>query len=266
MYHQKPLLGELPDYSHPLTPTAAWIMNEGSGNKIFDIIRGNHGIFGAGAAAPSWVPEGIKFDGGDYINCGDSPSLNPDHITISAEIKTSSTGSEKQIFTKDRTETVTERVWQFRKTDTEKLQFIVFKTDVDVDWVIGNTSISDNNLHHVVGTWDGSYIKVYFDGILDCTPVAYSGSLQQGQPNDAFIGKGELTDPGYWNGLIESVYFYNYSLSSSQIWQLHVDPYCWLRQPFQAELMYVAPPIGAIMNQFQKANLGADLYDGVLIA
>lgn len=34
---------------------------------------------------------------------------------------------------------------------------------------------------------------------------------------------------------------------------------------FNQETIEVAPPVGAIINQFQGANLGADLYNGAII-
>ncbi len=56
---------------------------EGSGAKIHDVSRyHNNGIFGAGAAAPTWVmsPSGLwvlNYDGvGQYVSCGASASLN----------------------------------------------------------------------------------------------------------------------------------------------------------------------------------------------
>ncbi len=55
------------------------------------------------------------------------------------------------------------------------------------------------------------------------------------------------------------------ALSPSQIKFLHDDPYFMFRMP--EELYGYSPAaVGAIMNQFQKHNVGADLYNGAIIA
>ena len=55
MPFRKPLLGELIDYSDPLTKglVGYWLMNEGAGNKVFDLsVNKNTGIING--TAPSW--------------------------------------------------------------------------------------------------------------------------------------------------------------------------------------------------------------------
>lgn len=56
----------------------------GSGTVVKDRSReGNDGTFGAGAAAPTWKRNSLYFDGGDYVDCGDKPSLQPtDELTL----------------------------------------------------------------------------------------------------------------------------------------------------------------------------------------
>ena len=49
---------------------------------------------------------------------------------------------------------------------------------------------------------------------------------------------------GFFKGTIDEVSIYNRALSASEIWQLYVDPYCWMGEPMDAELFYAAPPVG----------------------
>lgn len=53
-------------------------LQEGAGMTAFDKSwYKNNGALGAGAAAPTWVPGGgLDYDGGDWLNCGNDPSLD----------------------------------------------------------------------------------------------------------------------------------------------------------------------------------------------
>jgi hypothetical protein len=47
---------------------AMYLFDDGSGTQLTDSgPNGLHGTLGAAAAAPSWVTEGLSFDGGDYV-------------------------------------------------------------------------------------------------------------------------------------------------------------------------------------------------------
>ena len=257
MYNQKPLLGTLPNYAHPLTPNvAAWVMNEGSGNKIFDIINSNHGTFGAGAAAPSWAPEGLDFDGGDYVNLTGFTGAGTTHTIAFRIYSRDSTSAGKYFF----------------DIQTGRLLFAwgsdqagdIGVWDGSGTWKDFASSPSANTWHDLIFLLNSSNNKMdlYLDGIhygnqKSYTPRAIGGNVT--------IGSRYSMDGFYFEGMTAHVYIYDYILSPFQISQLHYNPYSWLAQPMEAELMYAAPPVGAIINQFQKANLGADLYDGVLI-
>ena len=47
---------------------------------------------------------------------------------------------------------------------------------VDYEQVIGGTNLNDNAWHFVVGTWDGSYLRVYVDGMQDASPAAWGNA------------------------------------------------------------------------------------------
>ena len=43
--------------------------------------------------------------------------------------------------------------------------------------VHGNTLLQTGQWYHVVGTWDGSNIRIYVDGVLDNTPTARAAPI-----------------------------------------------------------------------------------------
>lgn len=202
-----------------------WALDNGSGTSATDSsTNGNTGTLTGG---PTWttgqIGSAVTFDGSDdYIRVPNSTALNPDYITVAAWIKTSATGVLDQIITKD-DYTGGKRVWQFRKTTSNTLEFIVFRDSDDTNYqASGVVTITDNNWHHVAGTWDGVTIRVFVDGRQDGTGAAFSGVLNAGQNNDVIIGSSELNgDPGYLPGQIDEARIYSRALSADEISQLY---------------------------------------------
>ena len=77
MRTHKPLLGELPDWTRFPRPVGLWLMNEGGGSRVNDLSgNGNTGTHtGATWVAGNSCPA-VNYDGNDYTNCGNGPSLN----------------------------------------------------------------------------------------------------------------------------------------------------------------------------------------------
>ncbi|MHA1355733.1 MAG: DUF2341 domain-containing protein, partial [Candidatus Heimdallarchaeota archaeon] len=195
----------------------------GGSNCMWDSTSNvNHGTPGGTMTSDDLVDgkvgKALDFDGGDdSIDLGNAASLNPAYITLEAILKTIDTGY-SQIITKDEYVSAPyERVWQFKKNQTDgNLCLIVFKTDTDYDQVVGTSNLSDDSYHHVVGTWDGVVIKVYVDTILE-NSKNYSGSLQSGQSNNAFIGRREdTTNQDWWDGILDEIRMSN--TARSDVW------------------------------------------------
>lgn len=269
MFNQKPLLGTLINWAHPLSKglIGCWLFNENSGDKVFDLSgNGNLGTFGAGASAPTWEPgrigPALDFDGGDEIDCGSGSTLDnlTSAITVEAWVKPGLTGSWQTIVEKNWN--VAGQSWILEITNSNWFEFYVKTSDglANAQWT---TAVSTGVWYHIVGTFDGTNVKLYVNGLLKESDNL-TGTIGINS-NPVYIGNKKNLDQ-FFTGSVGMLKIYNRTLNASEIWQLYIDPYCWLAQPMGAELMYAAPPVGAIIKQFQKTNLGADLYDGVLIA
>ncbi|MEZ4156368.1 MAG: LamG domain-containing protein [Candidatus Paceibacterota bacterium] len=163
--------------------------------------------------------QGLKFDGlNNYVRIPNSASLNPSYITVAAWIKTDATGTYQQIIDKDNTSD--KRVWQFRVTNSNKVEFIPFNASTNGSKV-GDITVTDGVWHHVAGTWDGSDIKVYIDGVQDGSGSSFSGSLRTGQTNNIAIGQLSGGQGNTFNGTIDDARIYNRALSASEIDQLY---------------------------------------------
>lgn len=87
---------------------------------------------------------------------------------------------------------------------------------------IGRLSLKDVNKivslkwYHVVGTFDGSTIKVYIDGGSPAASTSYSGSIGvSGYPVN--IGRGTYDDTRIFDGAINDVGIWDRALTTSEI-------------------------------------------------
>ena len=72
--------------------------------------------------------------------------------------------------------------------------------------------------HFVVGTWDGSNMNLYVDGILVAGPVAKT-SMVSTAGQTTYIGVSNLGSTGYYNGSLSIISAYNRALSAAEVAQ-----------------------------------------------
>jgi len=73
------------------------------------------------------------------------------------------------------------------------------------------------SLTHFVGTYDGSNLKIYENGVLGQTGLPYSLNVSNPITN-LTVGRGGVANY-YWNGSIPRVSIYNKALTSSEVLQ-----------------------------------------------
>jgi len=84
------------------------------------------------------------------------------------------------------------------------------------------SSINDGNIHHIQAVYDGSQIKVYFDGVLEATASQTGNILNRNAKLFIGVGTTNATSPSYayaWNGNIYSVKLYNKALTAAEVLQ-----------------------------------------------
>jgi hypothetical protein len=84
---------------------------------------------------------------------------------------------------------------------------------------LSGLTLSQNQWYHVVGTYDGSYQRIYVNGVLD-TSKAWSGNIVSS--TTVRVGWG-LSDR-YWRGLIDEVRIYSRALSDDEIKWNYMHP------------------------------------------
>ncbi len=119
------------------------------------------------------------------------------------------------VFSKDQTGNPLNRVWQFR-INAGKPEFIVFSSDTTNALTSSPEAVNDGQFHHLCGTWDGAFVRMYVVGVLKSS-VAFAGSLSPGQSNPANIGRMQTASPSYFNGVLDEIRLSSTARSSDWI-------------------------------------------------
>ncbi len=228
----KPLPGTLPNPAHPLSRGLVGCWFADGSKSAFDYSGNqNNGTFGDGADAstfPTLVPGrngyAWRFDGGDYVNCGNAQSLNlSTELTILAWINPNGVSENGYILTKY-SAVITGYSLQWAGS-LDKVQFIYG----DGTGIINKYSdgFTDSNVwvHIAVVKNIASNIYFYKNGVL-----AGSGTGVIIAPGTESVLLGNLTGGIYsstfFNGLIDDVKIYNRALSQQEVRDLTMNSYC----------------------------------------
>src|SRR5262249_23687160 len=153
-----------------------------------------------------------------YVQVPADPAFDiPQGITIEGWIKTTS-GFNKYIVTKNE-DSFYLGVGPVGAAPN-KLSF--WLNGVTNSWVQSTTNVNDGQWHHVAGTYDGAFMKVYVDGQLE-NSVAKTGSITTGTA-PVYIGR--RPSEGVFNGLIDELTISARALSAVEIAAIHTNGRC----------------------------------------
>ncbi len=250
---QKPFRGMQLNKSHPLAKglVGAYVMNEGTGDTIFDLSGNNNNGMISGA---DWVSNGLDFvaANNDYVNLGSASSLddiNP--ITICIWLKSFGFGDDDRIYTKDDTGG-SGKTLCIREAPDNVLEYRSSYSITDGFWWSPTNSFLPNNQYFMCVTHDNSDVTndpiIYIDGnsVLVYEERTPSGTIVSDAGIDAIIGnRPDAARP--WNGPIDSVYIYNRILTPPQVAQLNREPFVMFQPTFSESLYYRLPTSPTLM-------------------
>src|SRR3989339_2094934 len=196
---------------------AEWHLDDGSGSSAADS-SGNSNT-GTLTGSPAWVTgktnTGLQFDGlNTYVSVTDSNSLDlTTGISIEAWVKCgdiSQDGSTRRVLDKG----------AYLLGASDKSYFKIFKggvaSSVENTW----TSADVNVWHHLVGTYDGTAVKLYQDGVL-VNQTATTGNIDT---NTSVLNIGrQSSGAGRFIGIIDEVKIYNRALTLAEVVE-HYNP------------------------------------------
>lgn len=207
-------------------PVGVWTFDEGSGTRVADSSpSGNNGVLTGGV---SWVPgvfgSALSFDGSSgQVKMADNDALEPAAaVTVSAWFKNSgSPGTYRYIVAKGANECIAASYGLYSGPNGG-LQFYVsqHRGTVYARSPDAGLGVWDGKWHLAVGTYDGSAIRLYVDGVQVGSGTAWAGSLEYLLPNnlnDLYIGNYPGCESHWFVGAIDNVMIWNRALSASEV-------------------------------------------------
>jgi FlaG/FlaF family flagellin (archaellin) len=231
---------------------AWWKFNENSGNTAIDSIGGYDGnIFQAG-----WTTgingSALEFDGtNDYVMVNEQ-IINDYPFTISAWIKTKSSGSNKAIVNLA-DPSLPNSYYGIDMRSNGKVRLIARNTN---NRVITGDSINDGEWHNLVAVFNSSIDrKLYLDGIINgthTTAVTFNNGTDRWS-----VGRwGDSSPSAYFDGAIDEVRLWDSALDASEILQF-----------YEAYVIGPEPPATDVQIPVSRwkfnENFGSVAYDSV---
>lgn len=195
-----------------------WHMNESAGNIVDSSGNGNNGTVNGGVAysQPGKMGTALSFNGSDsYVFIPNHSSLNPeDELTLLAwvnwDIDPALGLSHASIINK-----YGDNQYRLHHTNSNSAFEFAVRTAPNGDrWVNSVTKPQAGVWYFVVGTYDGSDLKIYVNGNLENT-ASHGGDLVT-STSDLNIGRRTSNDR-FFDGTIDEVAIFDRALSSQEI-------------------------------------------------
>jgi probable HAF family extracellular repeat protein/parallel beta-helix repeat protein len=208
---------------------AHWKLDETSGSVAEDSAGDNDGTLAGG---PVWKPYNGRMDGAlgfdgvnDYVNCGNSEVFDiTEEITVAAWVNISAVNVDWQTIVAKG-----DSAWRLSTAQSYRRFHFAVTGGPPWHYINGNIEVGLYEWHHVCGTYDGTNMRLYVDGVEDsASPVAESNGVTTNEYN-VYIGANEERDGRYWNGMIDDVRLYNVPLTSGEVYDLFMQAPIYVR-------------------------------------
>jgi hypothetical protein len=221
-----------PATAESLPLVAYWPMIEGRGQVIHDFSGNrNNGVMGASTAVepsdPTWIAGGLfgalRFAGGQFVTVPDSPSLEPQKVSVLALVRGStSPGTYRYVVSKGAMGCTTASYGLYTGSNGGMAFYVYNGVNYEVS-PEAQPSIWNGKWHVVAGTYDGSTVRLFVDGAevgsgTTALPasIAYGLPTQDGGLIGAYDG-GSCSDDFTFVGDIDEVSIWRAALPMSQI-------------------------------------------------
>lgn len=174
----------------------------------------------------------VALDGNNAYSATDHADFKPTgNFTIGKWIKTLKTGATQSLFASfycDSPSTFFSGI-QLRISTTNKAVLLSAKgggTTLGTHYQIitGGTTVTDGALNFIVGTWDGSYLRIYVNGASDATAVAWANAPVYHASNAVRVGCINTADGNsqFFTGSLDDVFLLNgTALTDPQIKEIY---------------------------------------------
>ena len=187
----------------------------------FTTTSGNDAAAGSGwttanARWPASSPQALMFNGSsNYVNVTDNTNLAmTSAISVESWIFPSVIFGGASIVNRRTTGNVGGFSLELAPSNT-----IGFYVYISGSWYVATSPANSVNLNqwsHVVGTYDGSTIKIYINGVLQAS-TSISGTINNPTTPNVWIGRNIASTSVYYTGVIDSTRIYSRALTASEI-------------------------------------------------
>ena len=200
-----------------------WKFDEGSGTTAYDSYDGNDGALING---PFWttgqVGGALSFDGeDDYVSIPSSASLDiTQAITVEMWINSPNYYKRYAIFLIKGSvyRPLAYGLRMFDTTGRPLFQIVTLDNNiVKYNYIVSPEPLTNNQWYHLVGTYDGSHMKIYVNGLLK-KEESWSGSIVSYDYYPLEIGGYSASGSKFrYPGLIDEVAIYSRPLTAEEI-------------------------------------------------
>jgi hypothetical protein len=222
----------------------AWLSGNGNANDSSG--NGHHGTLVNGTAFTSGrAGQAFSFDGiNDHITVSPSTALEPVNMSIAMWVRaTPGTGGQLQLLGDSSHASVANSGWALQILSNNHVGF-AYGNGLGFPQVNSTSVVADNTFHHIAATFDGNFLRMYFDGMLQST-VAYSGTRSV-TGNSIFFGR-HVSLNRQLNGALDEIRIYNHALSQGEVTALSAIP-----EP--TSLFLLLPATAALFTKRQSRN------------
>lgn len=210
--------------SAEILPVGVWTLNEGKGTVARDISghRNDGSLQGPAQWTRGRFQDGLNLNGTTAaVRIPDSPLLDSPSVTVSAWVNSStSPGIYKYVVSKG-ANTCSAASYGLYTGSNGGLEFYV-SSNQGYSWTVSpdaGQSVWNGQWHNVIGTYDGSSVRLYVDGRQVGSGTASTAPIAYGLPtsNDLMIGDYAGCSSEDFNGSIDEVKVFNRTLSPLEI-------------------------------------------------
>jgi hypothetical protein len=229
----KPQPGTQPDSSYFLHKGLVGYLPffEGAGSQAQDMSSNNN--YGTLSGA-TWVEGGLEFNGSSaYVEIADSPTVSPTAaITLICSVYPHTITANDELISKDNHPTHNNAAY-FLDTNAAG-NTIRFGITPNGDYssyniVTSATVLSLNEWTHIAATFDGTTLKLYFNGVQDANTAA--GTVIFDGNTVLRIGA-HPNNKQYFDGLIDRAVILDRALSAAEVLADYQSPYAFFQKPF----------------------------------
>ncbi|GAB5439836.1 MAG: hypothetical protein Fues2KO_01850 [Fuerstiella sp.] len=194
----------------------------GNGNALDSSGNNHDGAVNGAGYGPGVIGQAFQFDGiDDYVEIPGAASLEPTTISVAMWVNATSTGKIQLLADTSHGLGSNNNGWALQIQTDNRASF-AYGNGSSFPEVYSSSIVADGTFHHVVGTLDGSDLRMYVDGVFESS-VAYTGTPGDSTANGGNVRLGDhyhSTVSRPVNGLIDEVRIYDHALSLSEVQSL----------------------------------------------